>query len=162
MNTECNRIGDALASAIGGDAWYGDPLSKILSNVTAGEAIVHPIANAHSIWELVLHVEAWVNFSLGAVRGVPIPAWQTMPKEQDWPAVANAGDEEWRQAVNSFFSAHSKLVATLTTLNDDRLAETVPGRTYNFYHLFHGMIQHAVYHGGQIALLKKLVGTDNR
>jgi hypothetical protein len=31
----------------------------------------------------------------------------------------------------------------------------VPGRTYNFYHLFQGMIQHAVYHGGQIALLKK-------
>ncbi len=30
-----------------------------------------------------------------------------------------------------------------------------PGRTYNFYRLFQSMTQHAVYHSGQIALLKK-------
>jgi uncharacterized damage-inducible protein DinB len=158
MKTECNRIADALASAITGDAWYGESLGKILSNVTAAEAIAHPIVNAHSIWELVLHVEAWVQLSLAAVRGVPIPAWRTMPKQQDWPAVARTDEDEWREAVNSFFSAHSKLVETVKTLNDDRLDETVPGRAYNFYQLFHGMIQHAVYHGGQIALLRKAIG----
>jgi hypothetical protein len=35
MNTECNRIAYALASAINGEAWYGDSLRKILGNVTA-------------------------------------------------------------------------------------------------------------------------------
>jgi hypothetical protein len=135
MKTECNRIADALASAITGDAWYGESLGKTLSNVTAAEAIAHPIVNAHSIWELVLHVEAWVQLSLAAVRGVPIPAWRTMPKQQDWPAVAKTDEDEWREAVNSFFSAHSKLVETVKTLNDDRLDETVPGRAYNFYQL---------------------------
>jgi DinB superfamily len=160
MNTECNRIGDALASAISGDAWYGDPLRKILSNVTAREAVAHPIANAHSIWELVLHMEAWARFSLGAVRGVPIPAWHTMPREQDWPAVANAGEEVWTQAVNSFFSTHSELVDAVGTLQDERLEQIVPGRAYNFYHLLHGIIQHAAYHGGQVALLRKAVSND--
>ena len=33
---------------------------------------------------------------------------------------------------------------------------TVPGRTYNFYRLFQSATQHAVYHSGQIALLKKM------
>jgi len=67
MNTECYRIAYALASAINGEAWYGDSLRKILDNVTAKQAEARPIPKAHSIWELVLHVEAWVKFCLGAV-----------------------------------------------------------------------------------------------
>ena len=156
MRTECNRIAYALASAINGDAWYGDSLRKILDNVTAKQAGARPISNAHSIWELVVHVEAWVKFCLGAVQGRPIPAWATMPKEEDWPAVGDTSEQAWKQAVSAFFSTHLKLVEALKTLSDDRLETTVPGRTYNFYHLFQGMIQHAVYHGGQIALLKKV------
>jgi uncharacterized damage-inducible protein DinB len=155
MNTECNRIAYALASAINGDAWYGDSLRKILDKVTAKEAQARPIANAHSIWELIVHVEAWVKFCLDAVQGTPIPAWSTMPKEQDWPLVGNTSEQTWKQAVGSFFSTHLKLVEALKIFSDERLEATVPGRTYNFYHLFQGMIQHAVYHGGQIALLKK-------
>jgi hypothetical protein len=48
-------------------------------------------------------------------------------------------------------------VKALKTLSDERLEAIVPGRSYNFYHLFQGMIQHAVYHGGQVALLKKML-----
>jgi uncharacterized damage-inducible protein DinB len=156
MNTECNRIAQALASAINGDAWYGDSLRKILDKITAREAAARPIANVHTIWELVVHVDAWVKFCLGAVQGTPIPAWSTMPKELDWPPVGETSEQAWQEAASSFFSSHLKLVEALKTLSDDRLEATVPGRTYNFYHLFQGMIQHAVYHGGQIALLKKV------
>jgi hypothetical protein len=157
MNTECNRIAYALASAISGDAWYGDPLRKILDKVTAKEAQARPIANAHTIWELVRHVEAWAIFAEGAVQGTPIPPWSTMPKEQDWPLVGDTSEQSWKQAVSTFFSTHVKLVEAIKTFSDERLETTVPGRAYNFYHLFQGMIQHAVYHGGQIALLKKIV-----
>ncbi|HEY7406176.1 MAG TPA: DinB family protein [Candidatus Angelobacter sp.] len=155
MNTESNRIAYALASAIGGDAWYGDSLRKILDNVTAEQAQARPIANVHTIWELVVHVEAWVKFCQGAIEGVPIPAWATMAKEQDWPVVGDTSEAAWKQAVTSFLATHLKLVEMIEGFSDDRLDATVPGRSYNFYHLLQGMIQHAVYHGGQIALLKK-------
>lgn len=157
MNTECTRIANAIAAAISGDAWYGDSLRKILDNVTVKQAQARPIPNAHTIWELVVHVEAWVKFCLGAVQGTPIPAWSTMPKEQDWPPVNGADDQAWKNAVSSFFATHLALVEAIKAFSDDRLESTVPGRPYNFYHLFQGMIQHAVYHGGQIALLKKMV-----
>jgi DinB superfamily len=158
MATECNRIAGALASALDGDAWYGDSLEIILAGVTADQARARPIANAHSIWELVLHVEVWVRLCLDALRGVPIPPWATMPREQDWPAVGHSSEQEWTAAVDSFFSTHMRLVEALTTLSDDCLDKTVPGRGYNFYHLFHGMIQHVAYHGGQMALLRKAIG----
>ena len=155
MNTECNRIAYQLASTINGEAWYGDSLRKILENVTAEQAEAHPIRNGHSIWELVLHLDAWVNFALRALQGVAIPPCQSMPKELDWPPLTNAADQSWKQAVDSLLSRYVELVEAIKNCNDHRLDAIVPGRTYNFYRLFQSMTQHAVYHGGQIALLKK-------
>lgn len=94
--------------------------------------------------------------SLGAVDGVPIPPWPAMPVELDWPAVTDTGDPGWKETVDSFFSHHLRLVETINALNDEWLEATVPGRTYNFYRLFQSTTQHAVYHAGQIALLKKM------
>jgi hypothetical protein len=156
MYTECNRIAYQLASTINGEAWYGDSLRQILAGVTAHQAQAHPIPNAHSIWELLCHVEAWVIFALGAIDGVPIPAWPAMPVEMDWPLVADTSEPAWKRAVNSFFSNHLKLVDSIRAFPDARLQDTVPGRTYNFYRLFQSTTQHAVYHSGQIALLKKM------
>jgi len=144
-----------LASTINGEAWYGDSLREILDGVTARQAQAHPLANAHSIWELVLHVEAWANFAWGAMRGTPIPPWPAMPKELDWPRVTQTSDAAWQQTTKSFFANHLKLVDAIKGFGDKRLEEAVPGRTYNFYRLFQSMIQHATYHAGQIALLKK-------
>jgi hypothetical protein len=158
MSTECNRIASQLASTISGEAWYGDSLRQILEGVTAKQAQSHPIPNAHSIWELLCHLEAWVRFALGAVDGVPIPAWPAMPVELDWPAVSDTSEAAWQQAVSSAVSQHLKLVETIKAFPDERLEATVPGRTYNFYRLFQSTTQHAVYHSGQIALLKKLGG----
>ena len=156
MTTECNRIAYQLASTINGEAWYGDSLREILNGVTAEQAKAHPIPNAHSIWEIVVHVNAWIKFFSGAIQGTPIPAWSTMPKELDWPPVKDMNEQAWKQAISTFFDEHLRLVETIKSFGDERLEATVPGRTYNFYRLFQSATQHAVYHSGQIALLKKM------
>lgn len=155
MNAECTRIADQLSSTLNGEAWYGDSLREILEGVTVTQAVSHPISSAHTIWEMVLHVEAWCKLADGAIRGVAIPAWATMPKELDWPPVVDNGQQAWQKAVASFFATHLRLVEAIKSFADERLEAAVPGRTYNFYRLFQSMTQHAVYHGGQIVLLKK-------
>ena len=156
MSTECNHIAYELASAIDGEAWYGNSLREILKDLTAEQAQRHPIPNAHSIWELLLHVQAWVKFALGAVEGTPIPPWPAMPVELDWPVLADTTELAWKLAMESFFAHHLELVERIRAFADERLEATVPGRTYNFYRLFHSAIQHAIYHAGQIALLRKM------
>jgi len=47
------------------------------------------------------------------------------------------------------------LAAAIEDFDDAKLQDTVPGRQYDFYYLFHGIVQHSLYHGGQIAMLKK-------
>jgi len=70
--------------------------------------------------------------------------------------VTATDEKSWQQAVKSLFASHLELVEAIKSFGDERLTEKVPGRTYAFYYLFHGWNQHAVYHGGQIALLKRI------
>jgi hypothetical protein len=160
MTAEHNRIAYQLACTINGGAWYGDSLQTILKDVTASQAQAHPVPSAHSIWELLCHLDSWVKFALGAVDGVPIPPWPGMPVELDWPAITDTSAPAWKHAVDSFFSHHLGLVETIKTFVDERLEAIVPGRTYNFYRLFQSTIQHAVYHAGQVALLKNIRAND--
>jgi len=78
-----------------------------------------------------------------------------MPEEQDFPPVIDQDHQAWQQAVRSLFANHMKLVEAIKGFGDSRLEASVPGRPYKFYRLFQSTTQHAVYHAGQIALLKK-------
>src|SRR4051794_10782766 len=131
MNSQCQRSADQLASTINGEAWYGDSLREILAGVTAERARAHPISDGHSIWEIVAHLNAWIEFYSGAVHGVPIPPWATMPKELDWP-LSEDGEQAWQECLRSCFENHSKFVDQMKSFGDERLNSTVPGRRYDF------------------------------
>jgi hypothetical protein len=47
------------------------------------------------------------------------------------------------------------LIESITELDKNILDGNVAGKNYTNYFLLHGLIQHNVYHAGQIALLKK-------
>lgn len=59
--SKSGQIADELRRAFYGEAWHGDSLFEILRGVTAAQAAARPITNAHSIWELVLHISAWME-----------------------------------------------------------------------------------------------------
>jgi hypothetical protein len=153
MNTECLRIADQARRAFEGEAWHGSALKELLEGVTPRQANARPIPDAHSIWELVLHIAVWVEASEASVRGVPMP--KIVGTVEDWPPVNNASDAEWIKANQQLFRAGTKLAETIAQFSDERLHEPVPGRQYDFYHLFHGIVQHSLYHAGQIAILKR-------
>ena len=153
--SECARIADQLRRAFGNDPWHGPPLSELLDGVTAEQARARPVADAHSIWELALHIELYVRVALDATRGVPMP--KLYETREDWPA-AGEGHEEWEAANRRLFQACEELARAIEGFGDERLGDTAPGRDYDFYYLFHGIVQHSLYHAGQIALLKKELG----
>jgi DinB family protein len=153
-NAECRRLADQLRRAFEGNAWHGPAIQEIISGMTAEQAIARPIPAAHSVWELLLHIEAWEVVAINAVKGVPMPV---LPAEQDFPVIADKSGEAWSAVVASVFATNDDLVRAIENFGDARLTETVPGRKYEFYQLFQGMTQHALYHAGQIALLKKSV-----
>ena len=155
---EIARIVDQLEREHAGDPWHGSPLAVILDGITWEQAAARPVAGAHSIWELVLHMAAWKNEVRHRLSGEPAGE----PEEGDWPAVAAVSPETWTAAIERLELAHRLLVSAVKEFPEQNLyipindaREQVPGAGTTYYELLHGIVQHDVYHAGQIAVVKK-------
>jgi uncharacterized damage-inducible protein DinB len=150
--SESALIAEQLRRAFEGEAWHGPALLELLQGVDAATAAAEPLPDVHSIWELVLHVEAWDAAACRRLNGEI-----TQPTgEANFPAVRNPTDATWRDAVAQAKLTHDKLVQMVEALPQSRLRDQVPGKDYDFYFMLHGVVQHELYHAGQIAILKKV------
>lgn len=153
--SEAALIADQLRRAFDGDAWHGPALLELLKDVDAATAAAKPLPDVHSIWELVLHIAAWDTAGFHRLAGEKAQLKGTA----NFPLVPVPPTEEaWRSTVTSITRRHKKLVDTVARLTEKRLRSQVPGKNYDFYHMFHGIAQHELYHAGQIAILKKAQG----
>ncbi|MFZ3266130.1 MAG: DinB family protein [Terriglobales bacterium] len=153
--SESDRIADQLRRAFYGDAWHGDSLFEILEGVTATQASARPVRSAHTIWELVLHIAAWD----GAVRRRMTGAAVELSGDENFPPVTDTSEAAWRGALERVRRVHDELIGAVSSFQEARLGEQVPGKQgahYNFYYMLHGLAQHELYHSGQIALLRKV------
>jgi uncharacterized damage-inducible protein DinB len=144
-------LAQQLRRAFKGVAWHGPALLELLQDVDAATAAAKPVPNAHSIWELVLHVAVW-----------DAAAWRRLAGEKcqptglaNFPPMPKPTEAAWRKAVAHAKRTHDVLVKTVAALPESRLRDRVPGKRYDFYFMLHGVAQHELYHAGQIALLKK-------
>ena len=150
--SEKKRLNDQLKRAFEGTAWHGPSVSEVLAGVNAQQAAAHPVAGAHSIWELALHIQTWERVGRRRIQEfVPIE----VSDEEDWPAVNDTSEAAWARTLEELRSNHHALRAAIREMDEARLEEIVPGTTYSVYFLLQGVIQHDLYHAGQIALLKK-------
>ncbi len=152
--TETHRINSQLKRAQEGQAWHGPSLRETLDGVTPEQAGARPIPNAHSIWELVNHIIAWERIALRRLEG---ESQIEIPEEINFPPVNDLSEDAWKSTLQSLEASHRSLRDGVKILDDARLQEIAPGTNYSIYVLLHGVIQHNLYHAGQIALLKKAV-----
>jgi uncharacterized damage-inducible protein DinB len=148
------RLADQIRRAFEGEAWHGDSVLEVLADVTAKVAAATPIPNAHSIWELLLHIAAWDGAVIRRAQGSAV----TLSDAENFPRIEDTSERAWKRAMESAKKTHKELVSTVSAFPDARLAEPVPGKDqsyYSFYYMFSGIVQHELYHAGQMALLKK-------
>ena len=153
--TEVERIADQLRRAHEGEAWHGPSLGELLSGLTAAQAAAHPVTGAHSVWEIVRHIGVWEAVGRRRLSGEVI---SDLPPEQDWPAVRETGEADWRKAIHNLEAGHRQLQQTIARFSDRQLAEPIPAMGYTAYFMLHGLVQHALYHAGQIAVLRRAAG----
>ena len=149
--SQIDLIVDQLKRAFDGEAWHGPALMEILDGIDARTAAARPIPSGHSIWELLLHVAAWERVVTRRIRGDVL----TLTDEENFGHVANMTEKAWREAVDTLRRNHSELVQAVSSLSESKLGAKVPGKPYDFLFMLLGAVQHAAYHGGQIALLKR-------
>lgn len=153
---EVQRIEDQLERAYRGDAWHGPSLKEILQGIDASTASARPGPAVHMIWEIVLHASAWKRAACRGIGGAPV----LLADEEDWPTVSEPSEEAWQGTLGRLDEDQVRLHGAVSNLSESDLERPVKPKGYSVYFLLHGIIQHDLYHAGQIILIRKMVARN--
>jgi uncharacterized damage-inducible protein DinB len=156
VQAELSRLEEQLGRALAGEAWHGPSVLEALEGVSAEQAAAHPIAGAHSIWELVLHLCGTYGLVMRRLGG----DGRQLAEFEDWPPVPEPSAENWSASIRLLEKLNEDLRHAVKSFPEERLDQPlVVESPYTAYTQFIGVTQHNLYHAGQIALLKKALGT---
>lgn len=150
--SQTQQIRDLLDGIYRGPVWYGPTILQNLEGIDAAWALARPIPAAHSIWEIVRHMTAWMDEVIRVLDG---EQYVTLPAEEDWSEIAANDEAAWQSALAILASVHGALCEAVAEFPDSRLQELVVGQDFTYHFMLHGLIQHNVYHNGQIGILRK-------
>jgi uncharacterized damage-inducible protein DinB len=149
--SELERIADQLQKAYSGPAWHGPSVLEALKDVDAEKAARRPIGSAHTIWELVHHIAAWADIPRRRILGETFKLTDNL----NFPPMPAVSESEWKKSLETLEESQRQLVELVLTLDASRLDTPVMKDGPTLYVLLHGVVQHHIYHAGQIVLLKK-------
>ncbi len=156
--SETKRIAKQLEKTFSGPAWHGPAVEQVLHGVTAELAARPSPAGIHSIWQIVEHMTFWE----AAVRRWIAGDRTRPPDEASWPAVNDTSEAAWQATRRQLADTNQALIADVAQLDDVRLSERILDDMPSLYAILHGVVQHNLYHAGQIALLKKIAAHSSR
>ncbi len=153
MDNTTRRLIMKLEEAFDGQPWYGDSLLNKLGSID--HSIVnhraHPSKN--SIARLVQHIITWRTFAMKKLQGDT--AFDVTP-ETDWTDIVINTAEEWKQLLDKLRETQKTIVDRLSATDEAFLVQQVPGRKYDYQYMIEGIMQHDIYHLGQIGLIVKI------
>lgn len=156
MNKETQSIIRNLENTLNGQPWFGRAVFEILNEVDESKANIKPNGTEHSLLELLWHMNTWAEFSLKQLENAPPEVLKEI-EARDWREI-NPDVHTWKKGMEELKTTHEKIKSILETKEDEFLSKTAPGRKFNYRFMLNGLIQHNIYHLGQVAYLKKMLG----
>jgi uncharacterized damage-inducible protein DinB len=152
----------ALLELIYGKGAHADPVACI-EDISAELASRRVSGYPHSVWQLVLHMNYWMDHDLASIAGekpqYPDHAIESWPQH---PEPAN--ESQWQSAQQRFIELLARLNAladsdtsTLDRIVEDNGAANTPRQATVRTRLWQ-IVAHNSYHVGQIALLRRQSG----
>ncbi|MBL7723896.1 MAG: DinB family protein [Chitinophagaceae bacterium] len=155
MKKEILSIIQKIEEVNSGQPWFGKPVYSILEEVNTKKVYQRPNDTEHSMIELLYHMITWAEFTLKRIEKYPDMDLATFEK-MDWRLI-NPKVHTWKKGLAAFKSTNKEIIAILKKKDDTFLKEIVDFRKYNFHFLINGMIEHNIYHLGQIAYINKML-----
>jgi hypothetical protein len=134
----------------GTGSWHGPDLKQALSDVSAELAFWRPAAGRHNIAEIAVHHAFYVRSVRGRLTGTKEPF---VLEGEDWFPLS-VGSLAWPEILQLVESEHRKLAQTVNHIAEG--ATKSPLSDAEQLDLVLGITCHAIYHAGQIQLLKVL------
>ena len=153
--SEVDRILKHYDSVLNGEAWHGDPIWQILDGISAEAAAAQPPFEGHTIWEIVMHMSFWEGVGAKRLRGERAG----LIEELNFPAMPAPTEENWKRTLEEFRASNRSFREALAKLQPGQLDSLTAAGKRSYYGEAHGVIEHNVYHAGQLALLSKIYAT---
>ena len=158
--TTSEKLSRELQTVLSGDPWYGNNVYSIIEQVTFEAAFEKPPGAAHTIAGIVLHMLSWTEEVLDRLNGMTAG----VPTSGDWPDTGAPEEQKWQNYVSDLKLVNVNLQRVIEDFPEEKWNEPVPderngelGSCVNFEELVNGLIQHHVYHSGQIAILNRMI-----
>jgi uncharacterized damage-inducible protein DinB len=147
---ETQRIADSYRAATIKGAWYGPTLAELLARISPELATTPPVVGVHSVAALLQHLLLWNERVRNTSESNPMPRWEA---EKEWaePAIP------WNELVTRWKQSRDLLEEKIRNFPVAELEKQVPGRNYSYETLLEGIVQHAIYHSGQIAMVSSML-----
>ncbi len=155
MNKETQSIIANLENTLTGEPWFGRAVYKLLNEIDESKAFIKPNEKEHSLIELLWHMNTWAEFTLANLENRSAGELKVI-EENDW-RVIDPKKHSWKKGIEELKSIHKKIAEILTEKDDSFLKEIVPNRKFNYRFMLNGLIQHNIYHAGQVAYVKKFL-----
>jgi len=154
MNKEVQSIIKNFETTLAGQPWFGRAIYELLTESDESKIYIKPDGTEHSLIDILYHMNTWAAFTLSRLQEKP-SASLADAEDLDWRPI-NPAVHTWAAGMKELKQIHKEIIAVLRTKEDSFLSLMVDERKYNYRFLLNGLIQHNIYHAGQIAYLNKM------
>ena len=149
-------IANRLEEIYRGEPWFGESLQTKLKTVNNETAYRQVVFNKHSIAEILSHMEYWRKSFIHQLKGDTSVTFSGQSPE-NWPDVDALKKIGWKKQQASFEETHNALVNLLKKINARLPDGQGNSLSEELITNLNGLVDHDVYHMGQIGIVKSLI-----
>lgn len=143
------EIANRLTEIYQGEPWFGESLQTKLENVSADMAYHQPAPDKHSIAEILSHMAYWRKSFIHELKGDTSVSFSG-DSADNWRTLSDLKKQGWENQLKDFDETQTQLIHLLQNLTDKFIDEALLNNLT-------GLVNHDIYHIGQIGFVKSLV-----
>jgi hypothetical protein len=143
-----------LNEGYGANAWHGPEMKAAINDVPEALAFWRPGSDRHNIAEIAMHHAYYVHSVRGRLSEKAVEPFAF--NGEDWFPLADGRAVFWPDIAKLVDKEQARLREVVSGIDAGRLVS--PLSDADRFALILGITCHAVYHAGQIQLIKKLHG----
>ena len=140
-----------------GSLWFDQCFKDKIDNLAIDDVFARPIPQVHSVAEHVSHMLKWRKECLLRFAG---KRTELMNSPDDWKNNIELEAFGWTNLKTAFYNSRYELIHLLEGHDDAYLETKFLDAEYTFHYLIEGIIQHDIYHMGQVGITIKLINEN--
>lgn len=137
-----------------GSKWFDQSFNDKIGTLTAAQAFAKPHPLLHSVAEHVSHMLEWRK---ECIQRFQDKKYDLMHAPEDWKDNEVLQQDGWPALLEAFEQSRYNMIALIDGRDDAYLENPFQDTAYNYHYLIEGIIQHDIYHMGQIGVTLKMI-----